>query len=310
MPACASRCDTGRGIVPVALSPTIDAPGIHLLHKPSGPSSKAVLDGVRGRVTLSHGGALDPFAEGLLLALAGEATRLFPYLHGIPKVYEAEVRWGRETDTGDPHGVTVAEGSAATLTPAAAEAALTAFVGWQEQVPPATSNKRVDGERAWVRAHRGEAVVVPPSRVYLHAAEWLAHELPDRSRLRLVVAGGFYVRSLVRDLGRALGVPAHLGGLVRTAIGPWGCPSPGAPLQRIQGEALLPWCASRRLTAAERRTALASGPLPGGGLRPPPWPLASGFPEPPVRLLCEGRLVALAHAGDPLVPHTVFSRGL
>lgn len=296
--------------MPAAPSSTVDAPGIYLLHKPVGPSSKAVLDGVRGRCTLSHGGALDPFAEGLLLALAGEATRLFPSLHGIPKVYEAEVEWGRETDTGDPQGVTVAEGTAGGQSAATMGAALATFVGWHEQVPPATSNKRVDGERAWVRAHRGEAVVLPPSRVYLHAAEWLSHDLPGRSRLRIVVAGGFYVRSLARDLGRALGVPAHLGRLVRTAIGPWAAPPAGAPLQRIQGEALLPWCPSRRLTAAERRTALAFGPLPGGGLCPPPWPLASGFPPPPVRLLHEGRLVGLAAPGDPLVPHTVFARGL
>lgn len=289
---------------------TIDAPGITLLHKPVGPSSKAVLDAVRGRVTLSHGGALDPFAEGLLLALAGDATRLFPYLHAIPKVYEAEVVWGRETDTGDPLGNTVAEGPAQALTPAAAAAALGSFVGWHEQVPPATSNKRVDGERAWVRAHRGETVVLPPSRVYLHAAAWLEHALPVRSRLRLTVAGGFYVRSFVRDLGRTLGVPAHLAALRRTAIGPWACPEPDAPLQRIQGEGLLPWCPVRRLSAEERRSALAGSPLPCGTLRPAAWPLPPGFPAPPVRLVHEGRLVGLAAAGDPLVPLLGFARGL
>ncbi len=288
------------------------APGIHLLHKPVGLSSKAVLDGVRspGGPALCHGGALDPFAEGLLLGLAGEATRLFPFLHGIPKVYEAEVVWGVETDTGDLHGATVAEGPADALNGARLAAALASFVGWHDQVPPATSNKRVDGERAWVRAHRGEAVVVPPSRVYLHAAEWLGHTLPGRSRLQLVTAGGYYVRSLVRDLGRAVGVPAHLAGLHRTGIGPWVDAGPQAPPQRIQGEALLPWCASRRLTAAERLLANAGGPLPGGGLRPPPWPLPAGFPPAPVRLFSEGRLVGLADEGEELVVHTRFSRGL
>lgn len=249
------------------------APGIHLVHKPVGPSSHAVVEGLRaGRGKLCHGGTLDPFAEGLLLVLAGEATHLFAYLHGVPKVYVAEIGWGTETDTGDAGGAPVATGNAAGLR----LPDLTPWIGHHAQVPPATSAKRVDGERAYTRAHRGEDVVLPAVDVYLHAARWLA---PDR--LELTCAGGFYVRSFVRDLGRAAGVPAHVRRLHRRAIGPWEDPGPGRTT-RIQGAALLPWCPSVR--------------RPGGPIEAAPWPLPPGFPAPPVRLLRDGRLHALADA--------------
>ena len=93
--------------------------GIHLLHKPAGPTSFSLVQAClastgdrRGqrRVRLCHGGTLDPFAEGLLLILVGSATRLFDHLHAVPKVYEATVRWGVETDNGDPLGRPVFEG--------------------------------------------------------------------------------------------------------------------------------------------------------------------------------------------------------
>ena len=191
-------------------------------------ATQAEAEGGRGKkLSICHGGTLDPFAEGLLLLLVGPATRLMDFLHPIPKTYEAEVVWGAETDNGDLHGRILREGSPAALTPAALDAALAGFLGFREQVPPAHSNKRVDGERAYVKAHRGEAVELPPSTVYLHAAEWLSHALPRRSRLRLTCKGGYYVRALARDLGRTLGCGAHLGKLRRTAIGPWLDPGPG-----------------------------------------------------------------------------------
>src|SRR2546429_4429111 len=187
-------------------------PGLHLLHKPAGPTSFSMvqpfLEEARGRkprLAVCHGGALDPFADGLLPILVGRATRVFELLHPIPKEYEAEVTWSTETDNGDPLGTVVARGDASTLDPAQLEAALQSFLGWREQVPPATSNKRIGGERAYARAHRGEQVELPPVRVYLHEARWTWHGLPRASRLRLVVRGGYYVRSLARDPRRGLG---------------------------------------------------------------------------------------------------------
>src|SRR3989442_15539233 len=146
-------------------------PGIHLLPKPAGPSSFAMLQPFlaearsrRPRLAVCHGGALDPFAEGLLLVLVGRVTRTFELLHPIPKEYEAEVSWGTETDNGDPLGAVVARGDASTLDPAQLEASLQSFLGWREQVPPATSNKRIGGGSADARGHPGEQGRPPPPR--------------------------------------------------------------------------------------------------------------------------------------------------
>src|SRR5438552_4126445 len=170
------------------------SPGIHLVHKPVSVKSFSLVQsaievvrsaGCGGRPRVCHGGTLDPFAHGLLLLLVGPATRLFDHLHAVPKMYEATVRWGVETDNGDLYGRAVFEGDAGALSPRQLDDALGTFVGWRDQVPPASSNKRVAGERAYVKAHRGETVDLPPSRVYLHEARWLGHDLPRESRLRI-----------------------------------------------------------------------------------------------------------------------------
>lgn len=271
-----------------------------LLHKPVGAGSGALVRAFgeeRARALprppkLVHGGALDPFAEGLLPVLEGPSTRLMEALHPIPKRYVAQLQFGAETDTGDGGGVIGARGDPAGLRPEAIEAALAGFLGWHAQVPPATSNKRIDGERAWVRAHRGEEVVLPPSRVYLHTCTLDALEPSGLARLTLVVRGGFYVRALARDLGRALGVPAHLHTLHRTAIGPWLDPGPGAPGAAITGAELLPWLPSRPLHDHELGVLRAGGTIAKGALQPPRWPLPQGFPGP------EGEALAL-HQGRP-----------
>ncbi len=295
-------------------------PGLYLAHKPVGVTSfsivravQAALDAEQGRkLGVVHGGTLDPFAHGLLLVLVGQATKLFDDLHAIPKVYEAEVVWGTETDTGDGLGVPVTrEGGAArapTLTAGEIERASRGMVGWHDQVPPPTSAKKIGGEPAYRKVHRGEHVELPPSRVYLHELEWLSHSLSEgplqRSRVRLVVRGGFYVRSFARDLGRALGCGAHLSTLHRTDIGPWRDPGAeageaaqflgGPPLT---GRALLPWLPSRVLTDAEVGALRRGGDVPRGTLDTPDWRLPVGFPGPaepvPVRGFHIGRLTML-----------------
>jgi len=166
-------------------------------------------------------------------------------------------------------------------------------------VPPTTSNKRVDGERAYRKAHRGESFELPPSRVYLHEARFISHRLPASSQLLLVTAGGYYVRSVVRDLGRATGALAHLAALRRTAIGPWEDPPPG---QRVwmRGAEMFPWCASLPISAAELSALRFGKSLPSRPLAPPEWSLPAGFPDPraPVRGLLDGDLVALLRERD------------
>jgi tRNA pseudouridine55 synthase len=282
-------------------------PGIHLVHKPVGPTSfslvQAAIEAQRAarpqsRPRVCHGGTLDPFAHGLLLLLVGPATRLFEHLHAVPKVYEATVRWGAETDNGDPLGRVTFEGDASGLTPERLDEALAGFVGWREQTPPATSNKRVGGERAYVRAHRGEAVEVPPVRVYLHEARWLGHDLPAReSRLRIVARGGYYVRALARDLGRMLGCGAHLAALHRTAIGPWADPCEGRTAS-LRGRELLPWAPVRELTDHEVGELRQGRTIGAGTIGPPDWAPPAGFPDPqaPVRGMHLGKLAFLLRA--------------
>jgi len=276
-------------------------PGIHLVHKPVGATSFQLVQEFLaaaalqpGRLPLCHGGTLDPFAEGLLLMLVGQMTRLMDLVHPIPKVYVAEIAWGLETDNGDLHGKPTLQGDAAALTPAQLEAALPGFLGWQAQVPPTTSAKKIGGEPAYKKVHRGEHVELPPSQVFLHSARWLEHALPHRSTLELTCRGGYYVRALARDLGRLLGCGGHVHALRRTAIGPWADPGPGRTLL-IQGEGLLPWLTSRRLEASEADALRHGRPIPRGEVRPPDWPVPAGFPDPagPIRGLFEGSLVAM-----------------
>jgi tRNA pseudouridine55 synthase len=279
-------------------------PGIYLAHKPVGATSFSLVQALmrevetaglsRKQVPVCHGGTLDPFAEGLLPLLAGPATHLMDWLHAVPKTYEAEVVWGVETDNGDLLGRVVHEGNSSSLTAETLDAALVPFLGWTEQVPPATSAKKVGGEPAYKKAHRGEAVELPPSRVYLHEARWLSHALPRSSRLRITCRGGYYVRALARDLGRSLGCGAHLARLHRTTIGPWEDPGPEGRVW-LHGAELLPWCASRSIAGDEVNDLKHGRTIARGELKPPEWRPPEGFPDPeaPVRAFQKGRLVAL-----------------
>jgi tRNA pseudouridine55 synthase len=287
-------------------------PGIHLVHKKPGETSFSLVRAFAESTGLRacHGGALDPFAEGLLLILAGPATRLFELLHPVPKTYQAGIAWGVETDNGDPLGQPVATGDASRLTQAELDSALIGHLGWREQVPPATSNKRVEGERAYLRAHRGEEVVLPPSRVYLHEARFLSHDLPRSSTLRLVTRGGYYVRALVRDLGRELGCRAHLTALRRLSIGPWADPAGEARI--VSGPAVLPWAPRRELSDAEERRIRGGVAIPRGDLGEPEWRCPPGFPDPgpSVRAVFRGRLEALLSESPEGLVRSIDLRGI
>jgi tRNA pseudouridine55 synthase len=268
-------------------------PGFHLLHKPVGPTSfslvQSAIDDARRRhpnkrPRICHGGTLDPFAHGLLILLSGPATKLFEQLHPIPKTYETTVRWGLETDNGDLLGKTINTGDAESLTPQNLEEILATFSGWQDQIPHATSNKRVGGERAYIKAHRGETVDMPPSRVYLHEAKWLSHENfdnngPRQSRLRLVVKGGYYVRSLARDLGQKAGCGAHLTDLHRTTIGPYNDPGPQAQTE-VPSRDALSWFPSRELSDQDVGDLRQNRTIPAVSLIEPSWKLPENFPAP------------------------------
>jgi tRNA pseudouridine55 synthase len=295
-------------------------PGIHLLHKPAGPTSFAALADFRAQGVAPntrpprtcHGGTLDPFATGLLLILVEPATRLFELLHELPKTYEGIIRWGTQTDNDDPLGQIVKTGDARSLNVEHLNNALRGFIGWREQTPPQTSNKRIDGERAYAKAHRGEAFVLPPVRVYMHEATWLEHDLPRQSRIRVIVRGGYYVRSLARELGEVLGCGAHLAELRRTAIGPWD--DPGLNQTRaIAGQQLLSWLPSRFISDQEVGELRAGRAIQSGTIHPPDWQPPEGFPtfSALVRAFHQARLTfVLRQEPNQLPPSIALSRGL
>ena len=284
------------------MSSTHLLPGIYLTHKPIGLSSfdvvrsfkRVAVETGQKKWTIGHGGTLDPFAKGLLLILSGQATRLMELIHPLPKVYEADIEWGAETDTGDHLGRFVSECDACSVTEESLNTVINRFLGWSEQIPPATSAKKIGGEAAYKKAHRGETVTLPPSRVYLHDAAWMSHDLPRRSRLRITCRGGYYVRSLARDMGRALGCGAHLSGLLRTAIGPWRDPGENNQLL-VTGSDVLPWCRKRLLNKAEADHLAHGRPIEIGEITNGSYSLPDKFPDPcpPVAAIFESKLAAL-----------------
>jgi tRNA pseudouridine55 synthase len=193
--------------------------GLLLLDKPAGISSHdAVLAARRAlrEKRIGHAGTLDPFATGLLVLLTGRATRLLPYIPGEPKIYEATIQFGAETETEDLLGAVTRE--AAPPSEAEVRAALPAMTGALLQVPPAYSAKRVDGQRAYEAARAGITLDLKPVAIDVHAWELLAWR-GDACDVRISCGGGTYVRSLARDLARAVGSAAHLTALRRTAAG-------------------------------------------------------------------------------------------
>ncbi len=202
--------------------------GLLYVDKPAGRSSHDIVGIVRRAARsrrVGHAGTLDPFATGLLVVAVGQATRLLPYVVGEPKVYEATIRFGTETDTDDATGTVTREAAAPAIdvladahhpVRLAAEARLTGLVA---QVPPAFSAKHVDGQRAYDLARKGRDVVLPPVTVRVDAWQWLGAENHDL-HVRITCGGGTYIRSLARDLGRALGSAAHCHALRRVASGP------------------------------------------------------------------------------------------
>lgn len=209
------------------MTPTATADGVLLVDKPAGVSSHDVVSAARralGERRIGHAGTLDPFATGLLVLLAGRATRLLPHLPDEPKVYEARVKFGSETETEDLHGAVTRD--APLPERSALLEALRGLHGRILQTPPAYSAKRIGGKRSYELARAGEAVALAPVTI-----EVFRLDVPDvaldadgrvtEATLRVVCGGGTYVRSLARDWGRAAGSAAHLVALRRLATGPF-----------------------------------------------------------------------------------------
>jgi tRNA pseudouridine55 synthase len=237
--------------------------GLFLVDKPQGPSSFRVLAGLRpalGR-KLGHAGTLDPFATGLLLVVAGRATRLATYLSGVDKEYAAVVQFGAVSTTLDPEGEITPAGPA--ITAAAVRTAATSLIGDILQAVPAASAVKVDGERAYVRMRRGETVTPAPRRVTIsRLAVERFDPVTQRATIAVHCSKGTYVRQLAADLGTAAGSGAYCLQLRRTRVGGFDVADAGAPEQvgadpfgtwyRSAADAL-PHLPARALDAAECR---------------------------------------------------------
>ncbi len=195
--------------------------GVLPVDKPAGWTSfdvVAVVRHVAGVRRVGHGGTLDPLATGLLPVLIGRATRFAERLHAAPKVYAALVVFGRETTTDDAEGETRREAPAPDADEDGIEEMLGAFRGEITQIPPEFSALKVAGRRAYHAARAGQDVRLEPRTVRverLAVASWR----PPSLRVLIVCGSGTYVRSLARDIGRAIGSAAHLGALRRLAVG-------------------------------------------------------------------------------------------
>jgi tRNA pseudouridine55 synthase len=261
--------------------------GIIIIDKPAGLTSHDVVARVRRILRVKrvgHTGTLDPFATGVLVVLVGRATRLAQFMSGALKEYEAVVRFGYATDTGDVTGKPKeVQGPGSKVegrefwTEDEIEAALASLRGEIEQVPPMYSAKKVRGEKLYELARRGEEIERKAARVTIHELEIIAHkDEPPRYqedgtcelKLRVVCSAGTYIRVLAEEIGERLGTQAHLAALRRTRAGSFKISS-AVTLDQLEEkvlnddwssflislEAALPELPSLHLTVEEARSA-------------------------------------------------------
>ncbi len=197
--------------------------GLLNVHKLSGITSRDVVNRLQPMVKpdkIGHAGTLDPLATGVLLVTIGQATRLEEFLHRLPKRYLATFVLGRKSDTEDVEGTVEEVENPRVPTEEQLRAVLPRFVGEIEQVPPAYSALKVAGQRAYQLARKGKEVSLAPRKVQVHAIDLVRYAYPELI-LDIRCGSGTYVRSLGRDIARALGTEAVMSALVRTAIGPF-----------------------------------------------------------------------------------------
>jgi len=196
--------------------------GLIVVDKPRGLTSRRALDIVEKRLdvgALGHCGSLDPLATGVLVLVVGKARKIQDLVVDGEKVYDITVTLGARTVTDD------AEGEVLPTLPApeppsqaAIEAALTAFRGAIEQVPPIYSAVKVDGKRLHREARKGNPVTAKARTVTVHELTLTRYEWPEVD-LHMRCSAGTYARAIARDLGEALGTGAYMSSLVRTRVG-------------------------------------------------------------------------------------------
>ena len=290
-----------------------------VLDKPAGMTSTEMVARVR-RLTqalkVGHGGTLDPLATGVLPIALGEATKTVAYVMAGRKRYRFTARWGESRTTDDAEGEVV--GTSA-LRPAAAaiEAALESFVGVIEQVPPQFAAVKVEGERAYDLARRGEAVALAARTVEVDRFALLEQPDRDHASFEVVCGRGTYVRALIRDLGERLGCLGHVVALRRLQAGSFGIESalsPGA-LEQLLADDALPQALLPVASALGELPALALTEPQAHRLRAgqtirvaPGLVVGEIHEDATIRAMAAGQMVALARLqGGELSPLRVFN---
>ena len=200
-----------------------DVHGWVVLDKPVGMTSThavSVIKRLFSAKRAGHAGTLDPLASGCLPIALGEATKTVPFVMDGRKLYRFTVRWGEERDTDDSEG-RVIESSERRPSPEAIRALLPSYIGTVQQVPPRYSAIKIEGERAYDLARDGATVELKARPVEIVRLELVEVPDADHAVLEAECGKGTYVRSLARDIGRALGCYGHVSALRRAAVGPF-----------------------------------------------------------------------------------------
>jgi tRNA pseudouridine55 synthase len=277
--------------------------GILVLDKPAGMSSAMAVDRVRQTLAIDragHGGTLDPIATGVLPICIGAATKLAQFLLADDKAYQAEGVLGVETDTLDRTGRVIGERSVS-ITRDALASVLAAHLGVKTQIPPMYSAIKQGGVRLYARARAGEEVERAPRTIRIDRLDLIAFE-PPRFRIAVACSKGTYVRSLVADIGQALGTGAHLAELRRTRSGKFTLDQ-AVTLDRLTEATLIPPEQATDLPPVTVPDALVAQVFHGVQL-----PVAAFGAEGIERFQLvdeRGRLLAIAH---PQAGRTIYDR--
>jgi tRNA pseudouridine55 synthase len=293
--------------------------GLIVVDKPGGMTSHDVVARIRrlaGTRRVGHAGTLDPMATGVLVVGVEKATRLLGHLTLTDKEYQATIRLGQATDTGDAEGTVTSGAPAGEVTLAQVQAAAAALTGEIQQVPPAVSAIKVAGRRAYQLAREGTPPVLAPRPVTVWSFTVQAvRPVPDSAPgdrpgdlldadVEVRCSSGTYIRALARDMGDALGVGGHLTRLRRTRVGPYDL-SAAHELDELAARlTVLPLAEAaaaafpvRELTDEQARSLSHGGRLPGLGGEA--GPVAAFGPD--------GTLIALVQENDGVArPLAVF----
>ncbi|MFA1549966.1 tRNA pseudouridine(55) synthase TruB [Actinomadura chokoriensis] len=261
----------------------MDNSGLVIVDKPADWTSHDVVGKMR-RIArtrrVGHAGTLDPMATGVLVLGVGKATRLLGHLALTEKGYDATIRLGQSTNTDDAEGEITATASAASVTDEALRAGVADLTGPIQQVPPQVSAIKVNGERAYKMARKGEEVALAARPVTVHGFTVTGvrrqGDLIDVDA-SVSCSSGTYIRALARDLGASLGCGGHLTALRRTRVGPYDL-SMARTLDQLaekpeilpMGEAVAAVFPRRDVSDEDARKVAHGGRLPAAGLGPGP----------------------------------------